>query len=214
MSLQLRFLSPADNTRPHGSHRYEVFGPKIQRQTVLFGRDAVDALTLLEADPDVLAYCERPLIIPDLKRKRVVDFWVRRKESEEFLFLLRPSEVSTGLDDPESIPAFRAWAASANATPIFVNPQVNSRQKPLLSNWETFLCDLAAFGRYVPKRLSEQISKALHPTVSLAELEQRFPEEDPVLLRVAVVKLLHEGRAVCRSLSSEEFSSLTAIEAV
>jgi hypothetical protein len=214
MSVQPRFSSPADNSRPHGSHRYDVFGPKIQRQLALFGLDALEAWTLLEADPDVIAYCERPLSLPDLKRKRVVDFWVRRKGGEEFLFLLRPSEVASGLDHPSSIPAFRAWAASANATPIFVNPQGMAQQTTLLANWESFLCDLSAFGRYVPKMLSEKVYNATHPSTSLAELEQRFPEEDPVMLRVAVVALLHQGRAVCRTLGSETFSVRTSIEAI
>jgi len=214
MSVQPRFSCPADNSRPHGSYRYDVFGPKMQRQIALFGRDALDAWTLLEADPDVIAYCERPLSLPDLKRKRVVDFWVRRKEREEYIFLLRPGEISTGLDHPSSIPAFRAWAASSNGTPIFVNPEEFAQQKSLLANWESFLCDLSAFGRYVPKTLSEQVAKALRPATSLAELEQRFPEEDPVLLRVAVVLLLHQGRATCGALSTETFSPRTPIEAV
>lgn len=214
MSAQPRFSSPADNSRPYGSHRYDVFGPKIQRQLAIFGRDALDAWTLLEADPDVVCYCERPLSLPDLNRKRVVDFWVRRKGGEEFLFLLRPSEVASGLDHPSSIPAFRAWAASSNAPPIFVNPQEMTQQTALLANWESFLCDLSAFGRYVPKALSEKVCDAARPSTSLAELEQRFPEEDPVMLRVAIVALLHQGRAVCNTLGSEPFSIRTPIETI
>ncbi|MFC0252034.1 hypothetical protein ACWV27_13745 [Massilia varians] len=213
MSVPLRFASPTDNSRPHGSHRYDVFGPKIQRQLALFGRDALDAWTLLEADPDVVAYCERPLSLPDLKRKRVVDFWVCRKEREEFIFLLRPSELASRLDHPSSIPAFRAWAASSNVEPAFVDPDDIARQKLLLSNWESFLCDLSAFGRYVPKALSDQVLKALPSFKTLTELEQHFAEEDPVLLRVAVVSLLHQGRAICSTLGSETFSSRTVIEA-
>jgi len=213
MSVPLRFASPADNSRPHGSHRYDVFGPKIQRQLALFGRDALDAWTLLEADSDVIAYCERPLSLPDLKRKRVVDFWVCRKEREEFVFLLRPSELSSGLDHPSSIPAFKAWAASFNITPTFVNPEDLGSQKMLLANWESFLCDLAAFGKYIPETLSNRVAKALPSSKTLTELEQHFPEEDPVLLRVAVLSLLHQGRAVCSTLGSEMFSSGTVIEA-
>lgn len=101
-----RFSKAADNTRPHDSHRYDVFAPKLNRTLTLFGRVPLDAWTILESDPDVECYCERPLVIPDTKPKRVVDFWVQRKEGDEFLFLLRLAELAAGLDDPSSILLF------------------------------------------------------------------------------------------------------------
>jgi hypothetical protein len=40
--------------------RIEVYSPKIQRRLTLFSRDAHDAWLLLEADPEVRTFCERP----------------------------------------------------------------------------------------------------------------------------------------------------------
>ncbi len=85
------FEKAADNTRPYGSHRYDVFAPKLRRSLTLFGRTALDAWTILESDRSILSYCERRLVIPKINSKRVVDFWVRRKDEDQFWFLLRPS---------------------------------------------------------------------------------------------------------------------------
>jgi hypothetical protein len=43
--------------------RIEVYSPKIQRRLTLFSRDAHDAWLLLEADPEVRSFCERPAYV-------------------------------------------------------------------------------------------------------------------------------------------------------
>lgn len=43
------FEQPADDTRPYGSHRYDVFAPKLRRSITLFGRAALDAWTAIQA---------------------------------------------------------------------------------------------------------------------------------------------------------------------
>lgn len=69
------FKKAADHTRPYGSHRYDVFAPKLRRFVTLFGSDALDAWIVLESDPSVISYCERPLVAPGATPKRIVDFW-------------------------------------------------------------------------------------------------------------------------------------------
>src|SRR5471030_954575 len=46
------FEKAADHTRPYGSHRYDVFAPKLRCPVTLFGREALDAWTALESNPD------------------------------------------------------------------------------------------------------------------------------------------------------------------
>jgi hypothetical protein len=41
----------------------KVYSPKIQRRLTLFSRDAHDAWLLLEADPEVRTFCERPAYV-------------------------------------------------------------------------------------------------------------------------------------------------------
>jgi hypothetical protein len=42
--------------------RIEVFSPKLRRRLTLFSHDAQDAWILLEADPRVQTFCERPAL--------------------------------------------------------------------------------------------------------------------------------------------------------
>ena len=48
---------------------------------------------MIESDPAITSYCERPLVVPKAIPKRVVDFWVQTKEGGQFWILLRPSEM-------------------------------------------------------------------------------------------------------------------------
>lgn len=73
MATTARFLKAAANSRPFKSHRYDVFGLKIERSLTLFGRAPLNAWILLEADATVISYCERPLIVPDTKPERLVE---------------------------------------------------------------------------------------------------------------------------------------------
>ena len=144
MPPKQRFLTAADNTRPHDCHRYDVFAPKLNRPLTLFGRAALDAWTILESDPEVQSYCERPLAIPDTKPKRIVDFWVEKKVSAEFLFLLNPTEIAKNFGDSSSIPAFNTWSKNNKITIKFVNPVDYSQQKFLLINWGWIIRDLSS----------------------------------------------------------------------
>ncbi|KVD78832.1 hypothetical protein WI89_30630 [Burkholderia ubonensis] len=78
-----RFVHAVDSTRPYYAHRYDLFGLKIGRRLTLFGQDALDLWIRLELDPHVLAYCDRPMCIPDTKPSRLVDFWVRTFDGEK-----------------------------------------------------------------------------------------------------------------------------------
>ncbi|MFZ6659085.1 hypothetical protein [Undibacterium sp. TJN19] len=207
-----RFIEAADNTRPFQSHRYDVFAPKLNRNLTLFGLTSVDVWITLEADPEVILYCERPLLLPDTKPKRVIDFWVKRQTSEEFLFVLRPSELSAGLRSPDSIPAFRRWAKANQLSIKYLDPADISNQKVLLANWGRILRDLGAFGRHLPAELADRVITSLKRGVSLQVLEQRLPEVDPILVRVAAFALLHRGRAICKSLNREILGPTTEIE--
>jgi hypothetical protein len=85
----LQFFRAIDDVRPYGTHRYDVYGPKVDRRLTLFGHRTLNAWLQLEFNPDVVAYCERPLRVPDIRPARMVDFWVhRRDDGERFLVVL------------------------------------------------------------------------------------------------------------------------------
>lgn len=86
----LRFVRAIDDVHPYGTHRYDVYGPKVDRRLILLGHRTLNAWLQLEFNADVVAYCERPLRVPDIPPARMVDFWVHgRDDGERFLIVLR-----------------------------------------------------------------------------------------------------------------------------
>lgn len=73
--MALSFSTPLDVKRPYGSFRFDVFSLKADRRMTLYGKAALCQFIELESDFEVTAICERPLLIPDIKPKRQVDFW-------------------------------------------------------------------------------------------------------------------------------------------
>lgn len=57
-----RFRSAVnDDARPFGAHRFDVFGPKVDRPLTLYGLNAFYLWLRLEAHSRVRTYCERPI---------------------------------------------------------------------------------------------------------------------------------------------------------
>jgi len=82
-------------SRPAGRRRIEVFSPKIGRHLSLGGYDAYRTWLVIEANPHIVTFCERPTYV-DGPRGPVIDFWVqlRGAPSGEFWMeerLPRPS---------------------------------------------------------------------------------------------------------------------------
>jgi hypothetical protein len=94
----LHYERAVETKRPAGSRRIEIFSPKIKRRLTLFSWNTHDAWLLLEADPTVRAFCERPAYV-DGEAGRVLDFWVDQG-SGRAKFLV----VSTEEADAKSLP--------------------------------------------------------------------------------------------------------------
>jgi len=204
MAPNPRFERPASNARNSKAHRYDVFGPKVSRGLTIFGLPALLAWTGLEADPSVETYCERPLVIPETSR--IVDFWVRRKDSEYFVILLRQSELPE--EGETSLPKkVQSWLDASRTPVVLVDPADDVRRLVLLENWGSIIRDLSAFARYVPRVLSEEVHKAIEDGLALEQLEQDFEDQDPVLARVALFSLLHQGLALCPQLEHSPLNS-------
>jgi len=94
----LHYERAVETKRPAGSRCIEIFSPKIKRRLTLFSRPTHDAWLLLEADPTVRAFCERPAFV-DGEAGRVLDFWVDQGTGRA-KFLV----VSTEEADAKSLP--------------------------------------------------------------------------------------------------------------
>nr|WP_315218584.1 hypothetical protein [uncultured Duganella sp.] len=210
MATTARFVKAADNTRPYKSHRYDVFGPKIQRMLTLFTRAQVDAWLLLESDPLVLSYCERPMVVPDVKPKLLVDFWVGYVKREELWLAHRGTE---GVSDLQaSLPAFAAWA-KCNRFTLRQFPSIDQApSKVYLENWGVVVRELSANRRYVKSKLLKAVQEVLEMPRPIAAICNLLPEEDPVLVRVAAYSLLHTGSALCPDISEMPLGPASLVE--
>lgn len=213
MATKARFLTAADNTRPYKCHRYDVFGPKVARSITLFGQAPLNAWIALEADPTVVSYCERPLVIPDVKPKRIVDFWVRFRDREELWVLLRSSTLNSQVDPAEVVPAFATWALSQRMPLHFIEPADPIGQRVYLDNWGRIIRDLSANRKYVPAAMVERVHTTFTAQRPLSTLPGLFPEEDPVLLRTAAFALIHTGSLRCSDIEQVPLGPATLLEA-
>ncbi|MCA9130976.1 MAG: hypothetical protein KDB22_28020 [Planctomycetales bacterium] len=208
---KLRFTAPADNSRPYGSHRFDTFCIKVGRRATVFGDLCLSALIRLEIDPSVLAYCERPMVLEDLKPKRVVDFWVKRTSGEELWFLLRPSEKAwpTGTGGPGK--AFSTWASAQNLTVVLCPRGDIALSDVARRNWTHILCYLNANRTYVDTRLTEKVHLLCRNEISIKEIQNQLQEEDPVLVRTALFLLMYEGRVVSPQIESVPIGAETVV---
>ena len=71
------FTNPTASERPKGAPRFEFWAPKLKRRMTLFDPFQVRLWALLESNPRVIAYCERPAFWCHDKGQQLVDFWVK-----------------------------------------------------------------------------------------------------------------------------------------
>lgn len=60
MEDSLHSSAPTAMIRPRGAHRFEVFSPKLGRRLTIYRRVVLDAWMLIESDPSVVTFSERP----------------------------------------------------------------------------------------------------------------------------------------------------------
>ncbi|ABR91924.1 Uncharacterized conserved protein [Janthinobacterium sp. Marseille] len=197
MTFISRFHKPVDNTRPYGSHRYDVYGPKLGRMLTLFGQTALRAWTTLEADPEVASYCERPIVITHTKPKRVVDFWINRNGRDELWFLLRNSELSSTRLDSHQSQSFKHWAASNEFDIKCTDPEDLENQSVYFENWGAIIRYLSANAKTIQSQLGNQICNLAKEPLTLNELQQHVREQDPIVVRTVLFSLVHEGKIRC-----------------
>ncbi|MFL9921941.1 hypothetical protein PQR75_42880 [Paraburkholderia fungorum] len=209
-----RFLRTVNNARPHGAHRYDLFGPKLGRRLTLFGRLALDLWVRLESDPHVITYCERPVCIPDAKPPRVVDFWVRTHNDEKLCLLLRTAEATSAAQGSLLFPAFQSWSRASSLQLQMIRPTELDDPQVLRENRIMMLRYLAASHTLPVEKLAPGVITACSDGATLAELERQFATVDPMLVRSVVFRLVLRGDVRCPALPFEPLGPNTYLELV
>jgi hypothetical protein len=192
---------PVAFARPRGAHRLEVFSPKLDRRLTFHRRSALEQWILLEADPAVGAFCERPGFIQYGGQRYLAEFWVRYVDREE-LVLLGDSIV-----DMDARPAIHL--AQAELTVRSVLPAELAASRMWIDNWQRMLPYIVANRGLVSDALSHAIERFLRDPQRLLAIEREFSTGDPILVRAAVFGLLYSGRVCAQSLRTDALSLLT-----
>lgn len=196
MKNSARFSAPLPLPRPRGSRVIEAFSPKLGRRLQSFGRQAFDLWICLEADPDVVAFCERPAYV-DSAAKTLLDFWVRYRDRDAFL-LLEGKEAA-----PEAVVA-------DGSVPVRVVPLAElAAARCWIGNWERMLPCMVACRTSVTPALLRTIADCVSEPMQFSRIEHDLGCGDPMLTRAALFSLLHAGRLHAPQLKVEPLSYLT-----
>lgn len=192
--------------RPRGAHRLEAFSLKANRRLTLCRLSALEQWVILEADPRVTAFCERPGFIQTEEKRYLADFWVRYFDHQELVILFdSPSEPSAKPEMPLD---------HAGLTVRKVQSSEIAASRAWIANWKRMLPCLVATRGLVPPTLTSAIERYVARPRRLLSIEREFTTGDPVLVRAAVFGLLHAGRVQAPELRAHELSLLTEFVAV
>jgi hypothetical protein len=205
--MEVRFSQPAVSQRPPKSHRFDVYGLKISRPLMLFNRGPLGAWIELERTPAVTWYCERPVVLEEAGKKRVIDFYAIRDGREELL--LCPTKMEE--EDPESClqawPGFIRWCEHSGIEIGLVSQNDKERSAVSVGNWSQVIRELVAFRRHVSSDLVSAVASELRMPHQLSALQDLFRNTDPILVKVALFQLLHQGLATGDDLEVAPFSA-------
>ena len=196
-------IRPIDVPRPKGSRRIETYSPKLGRRLHFYNRAAFTLWLVIESDPLVRIFCERPGFLQVKEKCQLSQFWVQYAEREEILMLavddtvtdLTPAPI--GLIDtalPVRIVALAELAASRTWT----------------NNWERMMPLVTANRALVSRALLDEILVFVADATQLSRIEREFSTGDPILVRAAVFTLLHSGRLCAPALQTQALSLITA----
>ena len=195
------FTAPLETARPRGSRLLEAFSPKLGRRVRLFDHRSFRQWLRLEADPAVVAFCERPARLRPQPDARLVDFWVRLRDGEAML-LLEPAPQEAVPSQIEGVDIRIVPAAELAAAGIWIG------------NWQRMLPVVTATRSLVPRTLTKAVLKRIQEPTPLASVERELSHGDPSLVRGAVYDLLRTGRIAAVSLHAQPLTLHTVLEPV
>jgi hypothetical protein len=132
MANSLHIPQPVALARPRGAHRFEAFSPKLARRVMFYRRPLLDQWLLLETNPKVIAFCERPGYVIVNGSRRLADFWVQYFGQQELVVLIESELDHSMIGSP--------CVCEDNELPIrFVAPAELAAARAWLDNWQQML---------------------------------------------------------------------------
>ena len=194
------FTAPLDVPRSRSARRIEAFSPKLERRVQFFDHATFTQWIRLESEPTVMSMCERPQRMGTDPDARVVDFWVRRPDDEEFV-VLEPEHSDKLPPQVDGLPLHTVTRGELAAAAMWI------------SNWQRILPVINATRGLLPKRLLRSIAHGVRQPTALGRLEHEFSISDPAIVRGTLFELLRTGILAAPSLHVEVLSMHTLIQA-
>jgi hypothetical protein len=191
------FTAPLPTTRSRGTRLIEAFSPKLGRRVTLHDHLALSQWVRLEADPQVLSYCERPARSAP-PQSCLIDFWVQDVEGARLLVL--ESRCDVRLPDIDHVPVDTIALAELAAAAVWI------------SNWSRMLPVIIATRGVRPPRLARTLVERLDQPRPLASIEREVSCGDPAVVRGTIFELLRQGQLRAPSLHIEPLNLHTLLE--
>ena len=193
----LRYDNAIEFRRRPWQRRIEVYSPKINRRLTLFSRDAHDAWLLLEADPKVRSFCERPAYVAG-EAGRLIDFWVDRGRHAKF-WILGGAE-----SEADALPS------TLHGIAVLVLHRADMIAAEMrIKNWSQIVPYLISFKRHTNRRLQEEVFARVEKPHRLEYLEAAFQPIDVSAVRASLFTLVAEGRVVAPDIDVVPLASTT-----
>lgn len=201
MEESLHIAEPVALVRPRGAHRFEAFSPKLKRRLTFYRRCAFDHWILIESDPAIAHFCERPGVIQFREQRYLADFLVSYSDRQELVLLPNPvidEEAKEGLEFSADVLNVRLVDAAEQAA-----------SRIWIENWHRMLPSIVATRGLVSLSLLDAVERFVASPKPLLAIEREFSNGDPVLVRAAVFSLLQTGRVHAEELRTDPLSWMT-----
>ena len=173
---------PAGATR----RRLEVFSPKLGRRLSLSSYDQWRCWLIIEANPAITTFCERPMRVAG-GGSAIVDFWVElRADAAGEFWLLVDSEPEDMEDKPPR--------ALQGRQVRLITPALLASLAIPLTNWAQILPYLVSYRNDRDPVLEQALVVEARTSTTLGELLDRFQEHDADTVEAGLFWLVAGGR--------------------
>lgn len=213
-SNRLSFKTPLAIKRPFGKDRYEVWSPKLSRRLTLYSELNLYCWVLIEGNPSIQRFCERPYAIQLFGKKSTVDFWTSGDVGDQFIFIT-PDETPSKLEQEIfSQKSFVSWAQDGAIDIKIISKESIRNKNTEICNWSLMIRHLSANHALISEDMSRKIQRMIIAggEVTLQEILDTLNSDDPVVVKAAAFQLLHCGKAKCRDLASNPLSNDLVLE--
>jgi len=193
-------------SRPAGRRRIEVFSPKLARRLSLGGYDAYRTWLVIEANPNIKTFCERPTYV-DGPRGTVIDFWVQLSDHEAGEFWMIEPVVRRPItqDQPAPVPPAKLHGLLVR----YINRADLLAWAIPIANWARITPYLVSHRRYPDRQLAQSIEAFLDQPASLDAIHKGFAQRDATTVEAALFSLLAAGRVLSPDLARVPLSGST-----